>query len=86
MVQYFFAWPLLSDIYPAGSPDPFVQTLGCVPYTEDQKAWPAYACLVLAETGNVAWKGHCPTVTISPFSVYRNCRVTFVEKEVCRGW
>ncbi|TBU42337.1 hypothetical protein BD309DRAFT_991780 [Dichomitus squalens] len=32
-------------------PDSIVRVLGCVPCVQDQDAWPAYACLICAETG-----------------------------------
>ena len=32
-------------------PDAIVRLLGCVPCVPDQDAWPAYACMIAAETG-----------------------------------
>ena len=41
-------------------PDAIVRLLGCVPCVPDQDAWPAYACMIAAETGEFI-SDTCPT-------------------------
>ena len=44
-------------------PDAIVRLLGCVPCLPDQDAWPAYACMIAAETGEFV-SDTCPTHAI----------------------
>ena len=49
-------------------PDAIVRLLGCVPCVPDQDAWPAYACMIAAETGGLIFDTDSthPIETIQP--------------------